>query len=138
MKYIFLLLMSEIPFFVTINKPNKHKIQVKIVTDTGTSLKDVQNKIIYLMQEELSVFNDLPDEYNNFVSECWYKDISADAEPFEYKVFNDGKWSCPWSQEVLYEMVYDILHKLELLGAFVSEANKEPDVFDEEDASMEI
>jgi len=50
---------DEIPFFVIVTKPNKHKIQTKIITETGNNLDDIRKKIIYIIQEELSVINNL-------------------------------------------------------------------------------
>ena len=45
-----------------------------------------QNKIEGVIQEELSVINNLPIDYASFVA-IWYANISADAEPFDYKIF---------------------------------------------------
>ena len=124
--------MSTIPFFLIITKPNKHKIQTKIIIDVGADLDDIHNKIIYIIQEELSTFKYLPENVAEFISECWYKDISADAEPFEYKFYYEDKWSSLWSIEELYDEVYEVLHKMELLAAYVNEANQDPEVEDDD------
>ncbi len=125
--------MSEIPFYVVITKPNKQKIQVHITNDTGKDIENIKNKIVYLLQEEFSKLNILPESYNDFISKVWYERMSADAEPFEYKIFEDGKWVSPWSHEEIYDMVYDVLHKLELISGYINEANKDEEEFDEED-----
>jgi hypothetical protein len=114
---------DKIPFFVIITKPNMHKIQTKIVTDKGKDLEDVRNKIIYLMQEELSTVHNLPEEYSYFVP-IWYSTISADAEPFDYKIYNNNSWASPWDIENLYEDAYEILHKLEILAGYINVENQ--------------
>jgi hypothetical protein len=129
--------MEETPFFVVITKPNKQKIQNKIVTDTGKTLNDIRNRIIYLIQEEINVFKDLPIDFDEFIYKCWYKDSSADAEPFEYKIFNQGKWSSPWSIEDLYSEACEIIHKLELINGYV-EAENYPDEEIDENEENEI
>jgi len=117
--------MSDIPFIVLITKPNKHRIETKLVTETCKDIESIKNKIIYIMQEELSTIDDLPDDYDKFISEKWYHEISADAEPFEYKIFDNNKWVTPWSIEELYDMTLDILHKLNLLTSYIDNANNE-------------
>jgi len=125
--------MDLIPFFVIITKPTKHKIQTKNYTDSGKNLEDIRNKIIYLIQEEVSKFSDIPDTYDEFIYKCWYVKHSADAEPFDYKIFNEGKWTSPWTLEELYDSVYEILHKLELLSAYINDANKDEEAVDDDD-----
>ena len=114
---------DNIPFFIIVTKPNKHKIQTKIVTDKGEDLEDIRKKILYLMQEELSTVHNLPMEYGYFVP-IWYSTISADAEPFDYKIFINNKWTSPWDMEDLYNDVYEILHKLELLAGYINVENQ--------------
>jgi len=48
--------MKEIPFFMIITKPNKHKIQTKIITESAKNLDDIKKKLLYIIQEELSVY----------------------------------------------------------------------------------
>lgn len=124
--------MEQIPFFVVITKPTKHKIQTKSHTDSGKDLEDIHNKIIYLFQEEVSKFVDIPESYDDFIYKCWYLENSADAEPFDYKIYSDGKWISPWTSEELYESVYEILHKLELLAAYIDDANKNEEEVDDD------
>jgi hypothetical protein len=125
----------DIPFFVIITKPNKHKIQTKLITETAKDLDSIKSKILYIMQEELSLINNLPTEYSYFVP-VWYETISADADPFDYKIFINGKWSTPWNIEDLYEETYEILHKLELLSGYINVENQaESD--DEENENIE-
>lgn len=114
---------DEIPFFIIVTKPNKHKIQTKIVTDKGKDLDDIRNKILYLIQEELSTVHNLPVDYAYFVP-IWYATISADAEPFDYKIFINNKWSSPWDIEDLYNDAYEILHKLEVLAGYINVENQ--------------
>jgi len=114
--------MKEIPFFMIITKPNKHKIQTKIITESAKNLDEIKKKLLYIIQEELSVINNLPNEYSYFVP-IWYTNISADAEPFDYKIFINNKWASPWDIEDLYEEAYEILHKLELLSGFINVEN---------------
>ena len=116
--------MEQIPFFIVITKPNKLKIQTRIHTDSGKNLEDIHNKIIYLIQEEIVKFHDIPESYNDFIYKCWYADDSADAEPFDYKIYFEDKWITPWSIEEIYISVYEVLHKLELLAAYIDDANK--------------
>ena len=113
---------DEIPFFVIVTKPNKHKIQSKIITEIGENLDDIRKKIIYIIQEELSAINNLPIDYASFVP-IWYTNISADAEPFDYKIFINNKWILPWDIEDLYEEAHEILHKLELLSGYINVEN---------------
>jgi len=126
--------MTEIPFFVIVTKPNKHKIQNKITTETGKNMNDIRNQIIYIIQEELNKFDDLPIEFDEFIYKYWYKNISADAEPFEYKIFIEGKWSSPWQIEDLYMEACEIIHKLELINGYI-QAENNPD--EEIDATEE-
>jgi len=121
-----------IPFFLVTTKPNKQKIETKIHTDSGNDIDDIHNKILYLMQEHISKFNDLPDSYDDFISKCWYFENSADAEPFEYKIYMDDKWISPWEIEDLYNSVYEILHKLQLLAAYIDDANKDEEGIDDD------
>ena len=115
---------NDIPFFVIITKPNKHKIQTKIITDKGKDLDDIRKKILYLMQEELSPIYNLPMDYTTFIP-MWYSNISADAEPFEYKIYNNNSWSAPWDIEGIYDDVYEILHKLDLLSGYINTENQD-------------
>ena len=126
--------MTEIPFFVIVTKPNKHKIQNKITTETGKNMNDIRNQIIYIIQEELNKFDDLPIEFDEFIYKYWYKNISADAEPFEYKIFIEGIWSSPWQIEDLYMEACEIIHKLELINGYI-QAENNPD--EEIDATEE-
>jgi hypothetical protein len=126
--------MTEIPFFVIVTKPNKHKIQNKITSETGKNMNDIRNQIIYIIQEELNKFDDLPIEFDEFIYKYWYKNISADAEPFEYKIFIEGKWSSPWQIEDLYMEACEIIHKLELINGYI-QAENNPD--EEIDATEE-
>ncbi len=128
--------MQQLPFFIVFTKPNKHKIQTVITTDTGTDLDDVKNKLVYMIQEQFSTFNEFPESYEEFTNKFWYQFISADSEPFEYKVYSDKEWVQPWTNEDLYDQVVDILHKLELLGAYVNEANRDEEEFDEVDDTV--
>jgi hypothetical protein len=126
--------MSPIPYYIVVNKPNKQmKLEQKFVHNVGTDLEDIKNKLVYVLQEEFQPFQDIPEEYDEFVSKCWYLHYSADVEPFEYKLFYQGKWTQPWEPEELYEKVYDVLHKLELLGAMITDANKDEEEYDERD-----
>jgi len=124
--------MEQIPFFLVITKPTKHKIQTKILTDTGKDLEDIHNKIIYQIQEYVATFIDIPESYDDFIYKCWFAEISADAEPFDYKIYNEGKWISPWTPEDLYNSVYEILHKLELLAAYIDDANKDEEAVDDD------
>ena len=125
--------MTDIPFFIIFTKPNKQKIKTFTITGTGTDLTNVNNKLINIIQEEFSKFNEFPDSYDDFISKQWYHNMSADAEPFEYKLFIDGSWLCPWTNEELYENVVEVLHKLEVFNALIIEANKNEEEFDEND-----
>ena len=130
---MYLLLMSEIPYYIIINKPNKQmKIEQKIIHNTGKNLEEIKNNIIYVIQEEIQPFSYNSDDYEKFISEYWYEKCSADAEPFVYNLF-DKTWSQPWTIEELFEEVCEVLHKLELLGAHITDANKEEEEFDEND-----
>ena len=130
--------MSLIPYYIIINKPNKQmKLEQKFVHSVGTDLEDIRKKIVYVLQEEFQPYHDIPQNYDEFISKCWYLNYSADVEPFEYKLFHNDKWSQPWDAEDLYDQVYDVLHKLELLGALITDANKDDDEFDERDEEAE-
>jgi hypothetical protein len=78
-----------------------------------------------LTQEEIKLYDD-------FISKCWYFENSADAEPFEYKIYMDDKWISPWEMEDLYNSVYEILHKLQLLAAYIDDANKDEEGIDDD------
>lgn len=128
--------MTDLPFFVVITKPNKHKIQEKIIANTGKDLEDVKNKIIHIFQEELSTAKSLPEEYDEFISKVWYKNHSSDAEPLQYRVFSENTWVTPWPTDDFYEWSCEVLHKLELMGAYINDANQDSEKFeDEEEAS---
>jgi len=127
-----------LPFILVITKPNKLRIEVTTHSDTGIDLEDIRKKIIYIIQEKISVFNDIPDNYNDFIYKCWYIDISADAEPFTYKIFKDDKWISPWEIEELYDEAYEILHKLELLTGYINEANKDEDELSDEEKEIVV
>ena len=124
--------MSEIPFYIIITKPNKHRIEIKVINEKATDIKEVRNRIIYIMQEELSTVHNLPYEYDNLIG-IWYNTIAADSEPFQYKIFNNNEWSSPWSIEELYDEAYEILHKLELISGYINEENND----EEEDEHVE-
>ena len=126
-----------LPFILVTTKPNKQKIEVKLHSDTGTDLEDIQKKLIYIIQEQISVFNDIPDNYNDFIYKCWYQEHSADAEPFVYKIFKDDEWITPWTIDELYESVYEILHKLELLAGYINDANKNEESDEDNEAPAE-
>ena len=131
--------MTDIPFFIIFTKANKHKIKTFTITNTGTDLINVHNKLINIIQEEFSKFKEFPESYDAFISKEWYRYMSADADPFEYKIFMDGSWLSPWTTEELYDKVVEILHKLEVFNALVIEANKNEDEFDEDnDVDEEI
>ena len=128
--------MSEIPYYIIINKPNKHmKIEQKIIHNTGKNLEEIKNNIIYVIQEEIQPFPYDSDDYERFISNEWYKECSADAEPFVYSLF-DKNWSQPWTIEELFEEACEVLHKLELLGAHITDANKEEEEFDEKEDNV--
>ena len=120
------ILMSNIPFFIIFTKPNKHKIETIIISDKGTSLADIKNKLIYLIQEELSTISTLPENYSDLLP-LWYSNISADSEPFDYKIFNEEEWSKPWALEDLYDGAYEVLYKLELIEGYINTENKDSD-----------
>lgn len=128
---------SEIPtigFYVIVTKPNKHKISTKVINDTGKNLEEVKNKIVYIIQEEISKlkFNcEFPDSYEKFINTIWYNEISADAEPFEYKIFEHNNWVSPWDPEDLFDEAVEILHKIEVLNAIIVEANKDEEEFED-------
>ena len=122
--------MSEIPFYLIITKPNKHRIEIKVINEKAIDIKEVRNRIIYIMQEELSTVHNLPYEYDNLIG-IWYSSISADSEPFQYKIFNNNQWSSPWSIEELYDEAYEILHKLELISGYINEENNDGEDLDE-------
>jgi len=128
--------MSSIPFFLIFTKPTKQKkIQTKIISDKGKNLDDVKNKIIYIIQEEFNKFTNFPDVYQEFINNEWYRDYAADSDPFEYKIFHNDIWMSPWSSDDLYKEVAEILHKVELINAYVEEENgfnKEDDESDDE------
>jgi hypothetical protein len=81
------ILMSHIPYFIVITKPNKQRIQVNIINDTGIDLTDIYNKIIKIIHTHLMPFKDLPYDYDEFIYKCWFANMSADAAPFEYKIY---------------------------------------------------
>ena len=122
----------QIPFILVTTKPNKQKIEVKVHTDYGVDLEDIQKKLIYIIQEHISVFHDIPETYNEFIYKCWYAEHSADADPFTYKIYKDESWITPWEIDELYDSAYEILHKLELLAAYINDANKDEDEDEEE------
>ena len=128
--------MAEIPYYIIINKPNKQmKLEQKIIHNTGKNLEEIKNNIIYVIQEEIQPYSNISDDYEKFISECWYQNYSADVEPFVYSLF-DKNWSQPWAIEELFEEVCEVLHKLELLGAHITDANKEEEEFDETDDNV--
>ena len=128
---------TQIPYYIVINKVNKQmKMEQEFVHNGGTDLEDIKNKIIYVIQEKFQPFQDIPDNYDDFISKCWYLNYSADVEPFEYKIFDNGKWIEPWDAEELYDQVYDVLYKLELLGAMITDANKDEEDYDEENEEV--
>lgn len=129
--------MSEIPFFIVFTKVNKQKIQTEILNESGKNMTDIRQRIVYMLQEKFSVFNHLPESYNEFIQLCWFVNNSADAEPFDYKIFENNKWVTPWAAEDLYSDVYDILHKIELLNAYVNNENGGEDQ-DEDDDNIEV
>lgn len=115
--------MTEIPFFIVITKPNNQKIQNKIICDVGDSLDIIKNKLTYIIQEEINNFKNIPLNYDEFIYKCWYKKLSADSEPFEYKIFENGQWISPWAIEDLYNEACEIVHKLELLNSIIKAEN---------------
>lgn len=129
--------MTEIPFCIVFTKPTKQKIKTILSSDTGKDLEDVKNKIIYMILEHFSSFNIFPDSYDDFISIYWYQFLSADAEPFEYKVFEDGKWTSPWTGDELYDLVVERLHKLEILSAHINEANQDSEKFEDDEETIE-
>lgn len=125
---------NNIGFYVIVTKPNKHKISTKVINDTGKDLEEVKNKIIYVIQEEISKlkFNcEFPDSYEKFINTIWYNEISADAEPFEYKIFDHNTWVAPWEPEDLFDEAVEILHKIDILNAIIVEANKDEEEFED-------
>jgi hypothetical protein len=125
----------SIPLSIVVSKPNKHKLEIKHYTEIAKNIDDAKSIIIHIFQEYLSKFPILPTDYEEFIYKCWFADISADTEPFQYKIYLDNKWETPWSNDDIYEEVYDILHKVELLNAYVNEANREDN--DEDDEILE-
>ena len=119
--------MSEIPFIIVFTKVNKQKIQTEIITESGKDIESIKQRLVYILQEKFSPFNNLPESYNEFIQSCWFVNNSADAEPFEYKIFENNKWTSPWSADDLYMDVYEILHKIELLNAYVNIENEGED-----------
>lgn len=131
---------NSIGFYVIITKPNKHKITTKIINDIGKNMIEIKNKIVYIIQEEISKlkFNcDFPDSYEKFINTIWYNQLSADAEPFEYKIFNCNEWVSPWDIEDLFDEAVEILHKIDVLNAIIVESNKDEEEF-EDDVEEEI
>lgn len=48
--------MSEIPYYIIINKPNKQlKLEQKIIHNTGKNLEETKNNIIYVMQKKFNI-----------------------------------------------------------------------------------
>ena len=56
------------------------------------------------------------------ISSAWFKLFPI--EPFEYKIYMDDKWISPWEMEDLYNSVYEILHKLEVLAGYINVENQ--------------
>lgn len=125
------MIMTEIPFFVVITKPNRQKIQNKIIAETGKTMNDIKNKIVYIIQEEINMYKDLPNDFNDFIYKCWYSKISADAEPFEYKIFDENRWSTPWAIDDLYSEACDIVYKLELINGYIETENNPEEEIEE-------
>lgn len=123
-----------IGFYVVVTKPNKHKITTRIINDTGKSMEEIKNKIVYIMQEEIEKLEfscDFPDSYEKFINTIWYSSNSADAEPFEYKVFDHNNWVAPWDPEDLFNDAVEILHKIQVLDAMIVDANKNEEEFED-------
>ena len=114
-----------IPFYITITKPNKHRIEVKNITGVcrEDDVESAYKEIIKIYQEELQKFPELPDEYDEFVNGVWFKDIPADAEPLTYGIFIENKWVKPWELEDLYEEACEIVEKLELITGYINTEN---------------
>lgn len=129
--------MNELPFCIVFTKPTKQKIKTILNTDTGKDLEDVKNKIILMIIDHFTSFNNFPDSYDDFISRHWYEFISADAAPFVYQVLENGKWTSPWSDDELYDVVVERLHKLELLTAHINEANQDSEQFEDDDIPEE-
>jgi hypothetical protein len=129
--------MTEIPFCIVFTKPNKQKITTILTTDTGKDLEDIKNKIILMIIDHFNSFNNFPESYDDFISRHWYEFLSADAPPFQYKVLENDRWTSPWSDDELYDLVVERLHKLELLAAHVNEANQDSEQFEDEEEVVE-
>lgn len=112
-----------IPYYLVLTKPHKQNIKLQYFNLISDSLENIKKELIRILQEEFSVHSIIPDNYDEFVSSCWFSEKSIDAEIFEYKIFYEGKWIAPWSIDELYNEVYDVLHKLELIGGYINEAN---------------
>lgn len=124
------------PYYLVLTKPHKHNIKPLYFNSSEDSIDKVKNAIVNILQEEFqTVKTDIPDNYQDFVSNCWFVDKSIDGEIFEYKVFSEGKWIEPWNHDDLYDSVYEILYKLELIGGYINDANgfnDEEEIEDEE------
>lgn len=112
-----------IPYYLVVTKPHKQNVSLLYFDDVGNDLNDVKNKIIKTLQEEFSIHKDIPESYDDFIYKCWFAEKSIDSDIFNYKVFYNNKWINPWTHDELYENVYEILHKLDLLAGYINDAN---------------
>lgn len=110
----------SIPYFLIINKPNCNTIEIIVKTDVGNNIDEIKINIIKELEKEFSKL-DMPDNYEEFMFMSWYDTLPLNVEVFEYKIFMDGKWVKPWTNEELYEYIYEILYKIRELNAYINE-----------------
>ena len=48
--------LKEIPFFMIITKPNKHKIQTKIITESAKNLDEIKKKAFIYNSRRISCY----------------------------------------------------------------------------------
>lgn len=127
--------MTNIGLIVTLNKYTTYFESI-LKTFTSTDLEELKkNMIDFLCSHTNSLTIDYPMELEDF-EYIWFKEQYMKCNLFTYKVFMDGKWTQPWEDQDIYDIMLEEMHKQEIEKGVDPELYNEPDP--DEDASDKI
>ena len=107
--------------FITITKPNIPKYET--ITFNCNTIEECKNKLIINLKNIIYRQIDYPDNVDDFIINYWYNESSMDNDFFDYMLFIDNNWSKPWTIQELYEIVIDIINKVDIQNSIYNDKN---------------
>ena len=107
--------------FITVTKPNIPKYET--TTFICSALEECKNKLIINLKNIIYKQIDYPVDVDDFVTNYWYNDNAMSNEFFDYQIFLNNEWSKPWTLQELYDIVINIINKVDIQDSIYNNKN---------------